>query len=378
MAGVRRVVTCTLGAGWEPALLRIAEHPAAALRIEIRCGDPGEALGIAMRDRPDVLVCQDVPGWWDRDVVARFAEQGVEVLVVGEAAPPGAQRCDPSPEAIVAAIHGLNGEDAAEPTPERGTSPVGRLTAIWGGHGAPGRTTLAIHLACALARAGTPSLLVDADVWSPTVAIRLGLTSERGLVHAVRAAARGDEPLGAGLARRRDLRVLPGIARAQLWPELHGASLDAVLAAARNRFAEVTVDLAAPIEEDEELAFDEVPFRRNLVTRRVLAAADRVLIVVGTDPVGIARGITAYRTLDAEMPEAAARAEIVMNGVSDRRAGAEGARALDRHLAVPVAARLPFDPRCASALWEGCTVPELARRSTYWRAVSAMARGAAA
>ena len=40
MAAPRRVLTCTLGAAWEPALLRIAEHPAAALRVEARCGEP--------------------------------------------------------------------------------------------------------------------------------------------------------------------------------------------------------------------------------------------------------------------------------------------------------------------------------------------------
>ena len=171
MPAPRRVLTCTLGAAWESALLRIAEHPAAALRVEARCGEPGEALGVAMRDRPDVVVAEDVPGWWDRDAVARFTELGIAVVVVGDA-PPGARPCDASPEAIVAAVHDLGGALAAPP-PDEEPTPTGRVTAVWGGHGAPGRTTLAIHLASVYARA-TDALLIDADVWSPSVALRLG------------------------------------------------------------------------------------------------------------------------------------------------------------------------------------------------------------
>lgn len=375
MAAPRRVLTCTLGAAWEPALLRIAEHPAAALRVEARCGEPGEALGVAMRDRPDVVVAEDVPGWWDRDVVARFTELGIAVVVVGDA-PPGARPCDASPEAIVAAVHDLGGAPVAPPPGEEPT-PTGRVTAVWGGHGAPGRTTLAIHLASAHARV-TDALLIDADVWSPSVALRLGLVAERGLVHAVRSAAQGTDPLDAAISRRRDLHVLTGLGRAELWPELREASFEAVLQAARGRFAETTVDLAAPIEEDEGLAFDEVPFRRNLVTRSVLVAADRVLLVVAADPVGVARGIAAGRLLASELPEAAAQMEVTVNGATDRRAAVDAVSTLERHLGRPVVTSLPFEAKCDAAQWEGCTVPELTRRSAYWSAVGAMAKAVAA
>ena len=46
----------------------------------------------------------------------------------------------------------------------------------------------------------------------------------------------------------------------------------------------VVVDVAAPIEEDEELAFDRVPYRRNLMTLGALAAADEILLVVMRRP----------------------------------------------------------------------------------------------
>lgn len=370
MADRRRVVTCALGAAWEAPLLRIAEHPAAAMRIESRCGDPGEALGTVMRDGTDVVVAQDVPGWWDRDVVARFEDHGARVLIVGAAAPPGARACGDAPEAIVAAIHELDAGDQEDRPAATAVPSGGHLTAVWGGHGAPGRTTFAIHAAAAAATRRDPTLLIDADVWAPSVALRLGIDRSGGLVHAVRAASRGDDPLDAVVSRGGGLDVITGLARPELWAEVREQSLEALLTAAQLAYRLVTVDLAAPIEEDEELAFDQVPFRRNLTTRHVLRRADRIVLVIGADPVALARGITAYRTLAAEMADRASAVEVVVNAPPDRRAFLECQRVIERHLGVPVRATLPADSHCNASLREGCTVPELGRRSAYWRAIT--------
>ena len=100
---------------------------------------------------------------------------------------------------------------------------VAGVVAVWGPTGAPGRTTVAVHLAAELAALGRSTLLVDADVYGGVVAQVLGLLDEApGLAAAARLANQGtlDLPSLAGLARTvaPDLRVLSGVARADRWP----------------------------------------------------------------------------------------------------------------------------------------------------------------
>ena len=115
-----------------------------------------------------------------------------------------------------------------------------------------------------------------------------------------------------------------------------------------------------------------------MLFRSVLASADRVLLVVAADPVGVARGVAAGRLLASELPGAAAQMEVTINGATDRRAAVDAVSTLERHLGRPVVTSLPFEARCDAAQWEGCTVPELTRRSAYWNAVGAMAKAVAA
>ena len=77
------VVTCSLGESWESALVSMANHPAAAIRIAARCSGPGEALGVALREQATVVVGDAVRGWWDRDVIQHFISAGIVVAIIG-------------------------------------------------------------------------------------------------------------------------------------------------------------------------------------------------------------------------------------------------------------------------------------------------------
>ncbi|HET6826792.1 MAG TPA: regulator, partial [Amnibacterium sp.] len=83
---------------------------------------------------------------------------------------------------------GAAGERPSRPTP----GGRGRITAVWGPIGAPGRTTTAIALAAELAATGLRVALVDADTVGAAVAPALGLFDEApGLAAACRLAAAG-------------------------------------------------------------------------------------------------------------------------------------------------------------------------------------------
>src|SRR5690606_8110270 len=76
----------------------------------------------------------------------------------------------------------------AGPAPSRPS----RVLAVWGAHGAPGRSTVAIQLAVELSRSGRRTALVDADSVAPSIALQLGLGDDApGLAAACRRAELG-------------------------------------------------------------------------------------------------------------------------------------------------------------------------------------------
>ena len=391
MSAGLRVVSCAGGAPWEAPLVQGLARRELGIEVVRRCVDHGELLGVSQRDQPRfALVAAELP-WLDRDLVGTLAESGVTVVAVGGSStrPLGgigvAHTLDPSSSAdeVAALLHRLDGGPsialeapalaASGAGPERST---GRLIAVWGAPGAPGRTTVAVHLAVEAARLGVNTLLIDGDAWSATVAQRLGLDESPAVPQAARAAADGwptpfPDCLQAGPA---GCAVLAGLPRAELWPEVRPRAWTAVLDAAIALAALVVVDLAAPIEEDEELAFDRVPYRRNLMTMTVLDAADETIIVGGADPIGLRRVILAHRTLVDARPAVAKRASVALNRTpaSARRVQDASKAISDWTGSVPVAL-LPNEPAFERAVWDGRPLGAVAPRSPWMREMRSLA-----
>ncbi len=257
----------------------------------------------------------------------------------------------------------------------------GRVVAVWGPTGAPGRTTVAINLADELARRGLSSLLVDADVYGGTIAAELGLLDESpGLAAACRLAA-GTKLSGATLAGlcwqlSAELRVLTGIPLAARWTELRTSAVASVLGAAR-QLADVTVvDCGFCLETDEELSFDSLAPRRNGATLAVLDDADEVLVVGAADPVGmqrLVRGLSELR--DAEVGTAP---KVVLNkvrrGVVPGDPRAELVGALELFSALTPTALLPYDRESLDvALATGRSLGEARPSSPLRKAIAELA-----
>ena len=291
--------------------------------------------------------------------------------VAGEPGP-GADVADPRAALPALGVPAEPGERAAG---------RGRVIAVWGPTGAPGRTTVAVGLADEAARLGVSTLLVDADVYGGVVAQVLGLLDESpGLAGAARLAGSGTLDTAA-LVRlawtvHPRLRVLTGLARADRWPELRPRGVAAVLEEAR-RLADVTVvDCSFSVEDDEELSFDTAAPRRNGATLAVLEAADTVLCVSGADPVALQRSIRALGELREALPEV--EPLLVVNQV--RRGPVAGdpheeiATALARFTGREVRFFLPADRRATdAALAAGRTLAEVAAGSPLRVALRSMA-----
>lgn len=322
-----------------------------------RCVDIAEVLSVAYSGvARALLVSTDMPGL-DRHVVEqlrtagvglvaildpvssehvqdRLADLGLHDVVAADAgpaaiatavrravvveAPPGtASMADSAADHRYPPMPPGAGSLPGGPRAQRGRG-HGTVVAVWGPAGAPGRSTIALTLADEASRLGVPTMLIDADVYGGAIAPMLGLLDEApGLAAACRLAAASSIDTAAlarvAVAIGPNFRLLTGISRVDRWPELRPAAISEVLAAARRLVAFTVVDCGFSIEQDEELSYDTIAPRRNGATIAALGAADRIVMVSGADPVGVARSVRAHGELTDLIPTT--RPVLVVNRV---------------------------------------------------------------
>lgn len=263
-----------------------------------------------------------------------------------------------------------------------GQAEDGRLIAVWGPVGAPGRTTVAITLAAELAAAGCSSLLVDADTYGASIAQALGLLDESaGLAAAARAANQGQLDVARlselALVVGERLRVLTGLPQPRRWAELRPSCLDVVWEEAR-RLAECTVvDAGFGLDADEEMMFDTAAPRRHGATLSAVARADLVVAVGAGDPLGLQRLLASMPDL-RDITGAATPIQVVITKVRDQAIGGSAAArvrgALQRYAGITDAVIIPDDrPALDAAMLAGRTLAEVAPASPARLAVHALA-----
>lgn len=435
-------VLCAVRGDSETVVVTALTRPGSGVTVARRCADLTELLAAAGAGAGTAAVISaDLPGI-DREAVAHLHEHGVRVVALADGQGWLADRLraigidvvldEGTPTSVLVETvrdeargrgSGTGPADGPGAPPAGrgsglpgGAPPVpveshrGRVLAVWGPTGAPGRTTVAVHLAAELAglgpergtgrrrrggrtkgrSSGTGSprpqdvLLVDADTYAGSVAQHLGLLDESsGIAAAARSASHGAlDP--AGLAHLAPevaphLRVLTGIARAARWPELPGSSLDVVWEHGRALADWTVIDCGFGIEQDELLTYDTRAPQRNGATLSALAAADAVLVVGGSDAIGIQRLVRGLTELADSGAGAVAHRIVVANRV---RASAAGPRpeaavrdALGRYGGVVDLHVLPDDRASLdAALLAGRTLAELAPEAAVRHAIVALAQ----
>ncbi|WP_138733683.1 AAA family ATPase [Modestobacter excelsi] len=405
-----QVFTAVTGAAWESELVGALDREDHGVTVVRRCVDVAELLAAATTGTGQAALLSAELRRLDGSAVARLHAAGVAVVGLVEPGDAGAAErlrqlgvvrvlpADAAPEEIARALREavtgapVPGHDVADPRaalpalglpPEAGAEPAGRgrVVAVWGPTGAPGRTTVAVGLADEAARLQLSTLLVDADVYGGVVAQVLGLLDESpGVAAAARQATAGTLDRAA-LARLAwsvspQLRVLTGLARADRWPELRPRAVEVVVEEARRLAALTVVDCAFSVEEDEELSFDTAAPRRNGATLTVLESADEVLCVSGADPVALQRTVRALAELRDVLPQV--EPVVVVNqlrrGPVPGDARREIAAALGRFTGREVRAFLPADRRATdAALAAGRTLAEVAPHSALRTALRSLA-----
>jgi MinD-like ATPase involved in chromosome partitioning or flagellar assembly len=398
------VLLAVTGAPWEADVVRRAER-APGIRVVRRCVDIADVMAAAGSGQARAVLLADALPRLTSDAVAALHARGIAVLALVDPAengePLGTEDrlsrmgierilpADVSPEDLGRAV--TDAVESGPPvsvshfaggfvplTPETGGNPPpvynqgsGRMIAVWGPTGAPGRTTVAVGLAAELAAKGMPTLLADADVYGGTVAQLLGMLDETsGLAAAARSAASGSLDLAmlAKHARQFEphLLVLTGLSRADRWTELRPAAIESIWSTARMLAPCTVVDVGFCIETDEEISFDSLAPRRNGATLATLEEADEVIVVGTADPVGLTRLIRAIHEVRAVVPSANLR--VVVNRVRSGSLGSSPAdavaEALSRYAGVQAAALLPYDQSAVdAAMSHGRTLAEAAKSS---------------
>jgi MinD-like ATPase involved in chromosome partitioning or flagellar assembly len=406
-----QVFTAVTGAAWESELVGALDRADHGVDIVRRCVDVSELLAVAATGTGQAALLSAELRRLDADAVARLEAAGVAVVGLVEPGDEAAATrlrqlgvrqvlpADASPDEIARALRAAvagpspsTQRDIADPRaalpvpgvpnePDERPAGRGRVVAVWGPTGAPGRTTVAVGMADEAARLGVSTLLVDADVYGGVVAQVLGLLDESpGLAGAARQAGAGtleaDTLVRLAWSVRPHLRVLTGLARADRWPELRPRAVTTVLEEARRLAALTVVDCAFSVEDDEELSFDTAAPRRNGATLAVLEAADTVLCVSGADPVALQRSIRALDQLREVLPDT--EPVLVVNQV--RKGPVPGdprreiADSLERFAGREVRFFLPADRRATdAALASGRTLAEAAPGSSLRLALRSLA-----
>ena len=397
----RSVLTALTGA-WEPDVVTALEATS-GYAVARRCADLADLLATAAAGLGDLALVSAELRALDRPALHELAEHGLGVAgVVAPGDEAGERRLRQLGLAVVvrADVSAPDLEDALDEAASGSLGaaadaavddpvaddPValtagrpGRVLAVWGPTGAPGRSTVALNLAAELA-AHAPTLLVDADTYGSSLAQALGLLDEApGMTAACRAADQGGLDLLA-LARLAPevspgLRVLTGTPRPHRWTELRAPSVAQVLGIARQLATHVVVDCGFCVEDDEELSYDTLAPRRNAATLTALEEADDLVVVGAADPIGLQRLVRAVQDL-ATVPSPTPT--VVVNKV---RASAVGSRperriaeALGRFAGMDDLTYLPWEQATLdAAMFAGTTLVDHAPQSELRRALQSLA-----
>lgn len=322
----------------------------------------------------------------DGEFVARCDRIGIRVVAVADSSAEehrarslGLACADARDPWAIARVLTTDAVDPYPIRPEADPAP-GRVVAVWGPAGAPGRSTVAVMLAAELARGGRRTALVDADSHAPSLALMLGVADEGpGFAAACRAADSGrldvDEldriavPVSAGDTT---IAFLAGLNRPGRWPELESDRVAGALAVTRTWAEYTVVDVAAPLERDEEIVSDLDGPRRNAAALAVLDAADLVVAVGSADPIGVSRLVRSLTDLRAATGPTPVR--VLVNRLRQGPLGLDGRGqvrgALERFAGVDDAWFLPADAKATdAALLTARPVADAAPRSPLVAAV---------
>lgn len=252
-------------------------------------------------------------------------------------------------------------------TPES-HEPRGIVIAVYGTSGAPGRSTVAIHIAAELAKVERV-MLVDADLCAPSVAHSLGLNVDGSSLSALaRMQARGEltqahieEALYPG---PNGMNIITGLSSPHRWREASPSALASVIDVCRKGWDYTIIDLHAASFDPVDEFHRSLP-HRDVALTEVLGEADGIIVVGRADAVGLHRFTQAWEWLESK--NTAAAKIVAINMAQEERTGRHPQQAIAEALRSTIPGHtisvIPFDSRILTALLRGTPTQGTYKRS---------------
>ena len=353
--------------------------------LVLRCMDRVDLLAAIRGGGLDAVVAIGVPTWLDRQCVQEIAQRGVTLVgLVGSSN--GAERLTDfggmvlelgaAPDDVLAACRGSPPAPIRERLSSQPSGRRGRMIVCWGPKGSPGRTRIAIELASELSVTEPSTLLVDGDTYGGDVLQLLGMTEELAtLVWATRMASKDELDASRLITELRRAGatgpvVVPGIPRAELWPDVSHFGWQQLIAAVRSTFGVTVCDVGFCLEP-EGPTYAMASEGRNRLARHAINASHHVVAVVRAEPVGIKNFLWSFDDLRSLVdPD---RIIVVANRVAPGTEH-EIAEIVKRHTSKRPLAYIPDSPaEVAAAVSRGITVRDVKPGSDFTSAVRMVA-----
>lgn len=167
-----------------------------------------------------------------------------------------------------------------------------QIFAVWGPHGSPGKSTIALNLAFEISQTKR-TLLVDLDLTAPAQSLLLGinepapgLTAVARLIRQGRFNAEELQRLSIQIKHKSSkLRLLPGLSTPNRWNEITEDTVIQLFRIAKLDFECIVLDLSSSLEEN--LITPQSPTTRNGATRAALTHATQIVTVIKNTKVSL-------------------------------------------------------------------------------------------
>ena len=266
--------------------LSLARH----VELVLRCVDRVEFLAAVQGGALDAVIVVGAPRWLDEGDVAEASAARVRALGLPT-----------SPEEIeflrgigcellaLGTTPGAVIEHMEKPAREEATTsatdplPTGKLVAVWGPKGAPGRTRLSIELAYLAGTNGLPTALIDSDTHGGDVAQLLDLPSD---VPGLPYLSRHTDELLALTGNVRWATVIPGVVDPSHGRDVTTEGWRCLTSALRSSHRLTICDLGLGVGMSNP-ASNGVHVDRRDIAETTVRDADLVVAVFKGDPVGV-------------------------------------------------------------------------------------------
>jgi MinD-like ATPase involved in chromosome partitioning or flagellar assembly len=252
------------------------------------------------------------------------------------------------------------------------------VVAVWSGAGSVGRSAIAAAIACELTRCGKRVLIIDADVYAPSLVQIFGFDQTiTGLSSAIRLQNQShlDQKAFANLLLdyefdNHSLKILAGLSMVNGWPQLSFDAVRTLLTFCQTQFDFIVLDLASAIETS--LVDRATLTERNSATLASLSMADHILAITNCDVVSLNRFFWASTALkDLRLN---GRVHVIANRLGHPATGkcppAEIAQTIRNFAELPIAAFIDDDPSLfGRSVAEGLPISEVRKNSSVKQAI---------